>query len=123
MLNSSFLYAGYGIYLDSGNFFGLEKMDKWNQKYPIYGLGTMDQYKLNDLMDATKEEVGKETVENLLPAVVQEAGSFLLDKGVWILACEVVGSVVPVMNNVLLSYKQRRLERNVLNSLKIIQCK
>lgn len=98
-------------------------MDKWNQKYPIYGLGTMDQYKLNDLMDATKEEVGKETVENLLPAVVQEAGSFLLDKGVWILACEVVGSVVPVMNNVLLSYKQRRLERNVLNSLKIIQCK
>lgn len=42
----------------------------------------MDQYKLNDLMDATKEEVGKETVENLLPAVVQEARSFLLDKGV-----------------------------------------
>ncbi len=39
------------------------------------------------------------------------------------LVCEIVGSVVPVTNNVLLSYKQRRLERNVLNSLKIIQCK
>lgn len=32
----------------------------------------MDRYKLKDLMDATKEEVGKEVVENLLPAVVQK---------------------------------------------------
>lgn len=83
----------------------------------------MDQYKLNDLMDATKEVVGKETVENLLPAVVQETGSFLFDRGVGILACQIVGSVVPVANNVLLSYKQHRLERNVLNSLRIIQSK
>lgn len=81
----------------------------------------MDQYKLEDLMDATKEEVGKEVVEKLLPAVVQEAGNFLFDKGVGMLACEMVGSVVPVANNVLLSYKQHRLERNVLNALKNIQ--
>ena len=81
----------------------------------------MDQYKLKDLMDATKEEVGKEVVEKLLPAVVQEAGNFLFDKGVGMLACEMVGSVVPVANNVLLSYKQHRLERNVLNVLKIVQ--
>lgn len=33
----------------------------------------------------------------------------------------IVGSVVPVANNVLLSYKQHRLERKVLNSLRIIQ--
>ena len=33
----------------------------------------------------------------------------------------IVGSVVPVANNVLLSYKQHRLERNVLNALNIIQ--
>lgn len=81
----------------------------------------MDQYKLEDLMDATKEEVGKEVVEKLLPAVIQEAGSFLFDKGVGILARKIVGSVLPVANNVLLSYKQHRLERNVLNALKIIQ--
>lgn len=81
----------------------------------------MDQYKLEDLMDATKEEVGKELVEKLLPAVIQEAGSFLFDKGVGMLACEMVGSVLPVANNVLLSYKQHRLERNVLNALKNIQ--
>lgn len=81
----------------------------------------MDRYKLKDLIDATKEEVGKEVVEKLLPAVVQEAGSFLFDKGVGMLACEMVGSVVPVANNVLLSYKQHRLERNVLNALNIVQ--
>lgn len=81
----------------------------------------MDQCKLEDLMDATKEEVGKELVEKLLPAVIQEAGSFLFDKGVGMLACEMVGSVLPVANNVLLSYKQHRLERNVLNALKNIQ--
>ena len=39
------------------------------------------------------------------------------------LACQIVGSVVPVANNVLLSYKQHRLERNVLNILRIIQSK
>lgn len=38
----------------------------------------MDRYKLKDLIDATKEEVGKEVVEKLLPAVVQEAGSFFV---------------------------------------------
>lgn len=81
----------------------------------------MDQYKLKDLMDATKEEVGKELVEELLPAVIQEAGSFLFDKGVGMLACEMVGSVLPVANNVLLSYKQHRLERNVLKAINIIQ--
>lgn len=81
----------------------------------------MDRYKLKDLMDATKEEVGKEVVEKLLPAVVQEAGNFLFDKCVGMLACEMVGSVVPVANNVLLSYKQHRLERNVLNALNIVQ--
>ena len=78
-------------------------------------MGTMGQYKLNDLMDATKE-----VAEKLFPAVVKEAGSFLFDKGVGMLACQIVGSVVPEANDVLLSYKQHRLERNVLNSLIII---
>ena len=83
----------------------------------------MDQYKLKDLMNATKEEVKKGAVENLLPAVVQEAGNFLFDKGVGMLACEIVGSVVPVANNVRLSFKQQRLERNVSETLKLIQSK
>lgn len=81
----------------------------------------MDQYKLEDLIDATKEEVGKEVVEKLLPLVIQEAGNFLFDRGVGMLACQVVGSVLPVANNILLSFNQHRLERNVLNALNIIQ--
>lgn len=81
----------------------------------------MDRYKLKDLMDAIKEEVGKELVEKLLPTVIQEAGSLLFDKGVGVLGRQIVGSVIPVANNVLLSYKQHRLERNVLNALNMIQ--
>lgn len=81
----------------------------------------MDQYKLEDLMDATKEEVGKEVVEKLLPTVIQEAGSLLFDKGVGMLACQVVGSVLPVANNILLSFNQHRLERNVLKAINIVQ--
>lgn len=38
----------------------------------------MDQYKLKDLMDSTKEEVEKAAIDNLLPTVVQEAGSFFV---------------------------------------------
>lgn len=41
--------------------------------------------------------------------------------GVGMLACQVIGSVLPVVNNVLLSYKQHCLERNVLNALNIVQ--
>lgn len=81
----------------------------------------MDQYKSEDLIDAAKEEVGKEVVEKLLPQVIQEAGNFLFDRGVGMLACQVVGSVLPVANNILLSFNQHRLERNVLNALNIIQ--
>lgn len=81
----------------------------------------MDQYKLEDLIDAAKEEVGKEVVEKLLPQVIQEAGNFLFDRGVGMLACQVVGSVLPVANNILLSFNQHHLERNVLNALNIIQ--
>lgn len=81
----------------------------------------MDQYKLEDLIDAAKEEVGKEVVEKLLPQVIQKAGNFLFDRGVGMLACQVVGSVLPVANNNLLSFNQHRLERNVLNALNIIQ--
>lgn len=42
----------------------------------------MNRYKLKDLMDATKEEDGKEVVEKLLSTVIQEPGSLLFDKGV-----------------------------------------
>lgn len=45
----------------------------------------------------------------------------MFDKGVGMLAYQVIGSVLPVANNILLSYNQHRLERNVLNALNIVQ--
>ena len=72
-------------------------------------------------MIAAKEEVGNFAVEEVLPAVVKEAGEFIVSEGVGMLAGEIVGAVVPVANNICLSYKQNRLERNVVEALQIIQ--
>lgn len=76
----------------------------------------MDKHKLKDFIDATKEETGKVAVEEVLPAVVKEAGGFIVSEGVGMLASEIVVAVVPVANNIRLSYKQNRLERNVVEA-------
>ena len=39
---------------------------------------TMDKHKLKDFIDATKEEAGNVAVEEVLPAVVKEVGSFVV---------------------------------------------
>lgn len=41
---------------------------------------TMDQYKLKDLMDATKIDVGKEVVEKLLPQLYKKLEDYCLIK-------------------------------------------
>lgn len=51
-----------------------------------------------------------------MPAVVKEAGGFIVSEGVGMLASEIVVAVVPVANNIRLSYKQNRLERNVVEA-------
>ncbi len=76
----------------------------------------MDKHKLKDFIDATKEEAGNVAVEEVLPAVVKEAGGFIVSEGVGMLASEIVGAVVHVANNIRLSYKQNRLERNVVEA-------
>lgn len=81
----------------------------------------MDKHKLKDFIDATKEETGNVAVEEVLPAVVKEVGSFVVSEGVGMLAGEIVGAVLPVANNIRLSYKQNRLESNVVEALQIIQ--
>ena len=42
----------------------------------------MDKRKLKDFIDATKEEAGNVAVEEVLPAVVKEAGGFIVSEGV-----------------------------------------
>lgn len=81
----------------------------------------MNKYKLKDFIDAAKEETGNVAVEEVLPAVVKEAGSFVVSEGVGVLVGEIIGAVLPVANNIRLSYKQNRLERNVVEALQIIQ--
>mgnify|MGYP001059352142 CR=1 FL=1 len=81
----------------------------------------MEKHKLKDFIDATKEEAGNVAVEEVLLAVVKEAGGFIVSEGVGMLASEIVGAVVPVANNIRLSYKQNRLERNVVEALQIVQ--
>ena len=83
----------------------------------------MDKYKLKDFIDATQEEVGNIVIEEILPAVVKEAGGFVVSEEVGMLASEIVSAVLPVANNIRLSYKQKRLERNVVEALQIIQRK
>ena len=83
----------------------------------------MDKYKLKDFIDATQEEVGNIVIEEILPAVVKEAGGFVVSEGVGMLASEIVSAVLSVANNIRLSYKQKRLERNVVEALQIIQRK
>lgn len=83
----------------------------------------MAKYKLKDFIDATKEEAENITVEEVLPAVVKEAGNFFVSEGVGMLAGEIVGAVLPVANNIRLSYKQNRLERNLVKILQVMQNK
>ena len=42
----------------------------------------MEKHKLKDFIDATKEEAGNVAVEEVLPAVVKEAGGFIVSEGV-----------------------------------------
>ncbi|MFQ9152569.1 MAG: hypothetical protein ACLR6B_14910 [Blautia sp.] len=81
----------------------------------------MDKHKLKDLIDAATEEARNVAEEEVLPTVVKEAGGFIVSEGVGMLASEIVGAVVPVANNIRLSYKQNRLERNVVEALQIVQ--
>lgn len=81
----------------------------------------MNRYKMKDFIDAAREEAGNVAVENVLPSVVEEVGSFMVSEGIGVLAGEIVGLVLPMVNNIRLSYKQNRLERNVVEALQIIQ--
>ena len=50
---------------------------------------------------------------NVLPEIVKVYGETIVSEGVANLAGELIGAVCPRVNNIRLSYKQNRLERNV----------
>jgi hypothetical protein len=73
----------------------------------------MNKYKMLDLVQASNEEMEDVVLSDILPTVVKEYGEYIVGEGVATLAGEVIGAVCPRINNIRLSYKQNRMERNI----------
>lgn len=73
----------------------------------------MGEKKLLDLVKATGDETIDFALSNVLPEVVKTYGETMVPEVVANLAGELIGAVCPRLNNIRLSYKQNRLERNV----------
>lgn len=73
----------------------------------------MGDKKLLDLVNATKDETVDFALSSVLPEVVETYGETWVSEVVANLAGELVGAICPRLNNIRLSYKQNRLERNV----------
>lgn len=77
----------------------------------------MGEKRLLDLVKATGKETVNFSLSNVLPGIVKDYGEMVVSEGVAGLAGELVGAVCPLFNNIRLSYKQNRLERNVSTML------
>lgn len=73
----------------------------------------MGSKKVLDLVKATGDEAIDATLSTLLPEIVKTYGETIVSEAVATIAGELVGAIFPRFNNVRLSYKQNRLERNV----------
>lgn len=74
----------------------------------------MDKHKLKDFIDATKEEAGNVAVEDVLPAVVKEAGGFIVSEGVGMLASEIVGGRLFLSQIIFVSHINRIVWKETL---------
>lgn len=77
----------------------------------------MGEKKLLDLVKATKDEAVDYALSDVLPEIVKTYGEVLVSEGIASLAGELIGAICPRFNNIRLSYKQNRLERNVSTML------
>lgn len=77
----------------------------------------MGEKKLLDLVAATKDEAVDYALSDVLPETVKIYGEVLVSEGIASLAGELIGAICPRFNNIRLSYKQNRLERNVATML------
>lgn len=73
----------------------------------------MGEKKLLDLVKATGTETTDIVLTDVLPDVVENYGDIFVSEGVAAIIGELVGAVCPRFNNIRLSYKQNRLERNL----------
>ena len=73
----------------------------------------MSEKKLLDLVKVTGDESVDVILTDVLPEIVKTYGTTFVSEGIATIAGELIGSVCPRLNNIRLSYKQNRLERNV----------
>ena len=76
--------------------------------------------KLADFISAVKDEATDVLLSDALPEVVKNCGEVLFSEGTALIASSVLGAVCPRINNIRLSYKQNRLERNVAQMLQML---
>lgn len=73
--------------------------------------------KLLDLVEATKDEDVDYVLSDILPGIIKTYGEVLVPDRIANLASGLIGAIFPKFNNIRLSYKRNRLERNVSTML------
>ena len=73
----------------------------------------MSEKKLLDLVSATSEEATDLVLSEVLPEIVETYGEYFVSEALAQLAGALIGAVCPRAHSIWLSYKQKRLERNV----------
>ena len=77
----------------------------------------MSEKKLLDLAKSARDEMGDLALSEVLPGIVKTYGDIFVSDSLANLAGELIGAVFPCFNNIRLSYKQNRLERNLSTML------
>ncbi len=80
----------------------------------------MGKKKVLDLVKASNEEATKTVLEDIVPEIVKQYGSTFLPEAVAVVVGDILGAILPRCYNIVLGYKQKRLEKNVLSAIKII---
>lgn len=82
----------------------------------------MKKDSIKDFLSATGEEIVDTTLNSdLVPGLVTEILKSCISEGVSGIIGEIAGAVVPGVNGVMLSYKQKRFERNIAVALDAIK--
>lgn len=69
--------------------------------------------RIKDLLDSAKGEIGNILLEEVAPGVAEEAAKEVLKGTAIEIVSQGAGLVIPGVGNMILSYKQKRMERNV----------
>lgn len=69
--------------------------------------------RIKDLIDSAKGEIGNILLEEAAPGIVEEAAKEVLKGTALEIVSQGAGLVIPGVGNMVLSYKQKRMERNI----------